>query len=71
VVTLLVGTEDDNPLFGEIHSPQDLEAALKEMAATTSDYLLVFELLWSPQDPSDSLTYDELLTEYTDMLQIA
>lgn len=69
VVTLLVGTEDDKPLFDEIHSPEDLEAALKEMAATTSDYLLVFELLWSPQDPSDSLTYNELLTEYTDMLQ--
>lgn len=71
VVTLLVGTKDDKPLFDEIHSPEDLEAALKEMAATTSDYLLVFELLWSPQDSSDSLTYDELLTEYTDMLQIA
>jgi uncharacterized membrane protein len=67
----LVGTEDDKPLFDEIHSPQDLETALKQIAATTPDYLLIFELLWSPQDPSDSLTYDELLTEYTEMLQIA
>lgn len=71
VVTFLVGTEDDKPLFDEIHSPQDLETALKQIAATTPDYLLIFELLWSPQDPSDSLTYDELLTEYTEMLQIA
>jgi len=71
VVTLLIGTEDDQPLFDTVYSPEDLETALKKVAATTPEYLLVFELLWCPQDASDSLTYEELLTEYTDMLQIA
>lgn len=32
---------------------------------------MIFELLWSPQDPSDSLTDDELLAGYSDLIQIA
>ncbi|HBC43086.1 MAG TPA: hypothetical protein DCZ88_14685 [Pseudanabaena sp.] len=70
VVTLLIGTEHDKPLFGEIRNTQDLNAALEAIAAIPDTHLLVFELLWSPQADSDSLTYDELLTEYTDMIQI-
>ncbi len=70
VVTLLTGTTDDQPLFGRIHSPEELQAALEKLAALSSDYLMRFELLWSPQTENDSLTYDELLMEYTDMVQI-
>jgi uncharacterized membrane protein len=40
------------------------------LAGLPSDYLMTFELIWSPQDPSDSLTDDELLTEYSDLIQI-
>lgn len=71
VVTLLVGTADDHPLFKEVRSPEALKEALEKVASVPSDYLLKFELLWSPQVEEDSLTYDELLTEYTDMVQIA
>jgi uncharacterized membrane protein len=71
VVTLIVGTADDRPLFEDkIRSAQDLEAALKRLGSVPSDYLMVFELLWSPQDAADSLTYDELLTEYPGLVQI-
>ena len=70
VVTFLVGTEDDKPLFAEINSFTELEAALKKLAAITPDYLLTFELSIAPQEASDCLTYDELLTEYTDMRQL-
>ncbi|MGI0489831.1 DUF1517 domain-containing protein [Pantanalinema rosaneae CENA516] len=70
VVTLLVGTAHDQPLFGEIRTTAALKQALEQLASVPSEYLMVFELLWSPQDASDSLTYDELLTEYTDMVQI-
>jgi len=70
VVTLLVGTENDQPLFEKIHSTEELKEALERIAATSTEYLLTFELLWSPEHESDSLTYDELLTEYTDMIQI-
>ncbi len=67
VVTLLVGTEDDKPLFAEVNTLAELESALKRIAATPPDYLLTFELLLSPQEESDYLSYDELLTEYQEM----
>ncbi len=70
VVTLLVGTAHDHPLFDKIQTEQALRDTLEKLASLPADYLMVFELLWSPQDASDSLTYDELLTEYTDMAQI-
>lgn len=70
VVTLLVGTADDKPLFEEIRTAEALKDALEKLASISPDYLMVFELLWSPQAETDSLTYDELLTEYTDMVQI-
>ena len=71
VVTLLAGTADDKPLFGKINSTEELTEALQKLASLRSDYLMTFELLWSPQSEDDSLTYDELLTEYTNMVQVA
>jgi len=70
VVTLLLGTAHDNPLFGRIHTVEELKEVLERLASMPSEYLMVFELLWSPQEETDSLTYDELLTEYSDMVQI-
>jgi uncharacterized membrane protein len=70
VVTLLVGTEHDKPIFGEITNTEELRQALEAIASVPASHLLVFELLWSPQADSDSLTYDELLMEYSNMIQI-
>jgi uncharacterized membrane protein len=70
VVTLLLGTANDKPLFEKIQTLEDLKGNLEAIAAFPSDYLFVVELLWSPQEMSDSLTYDELLTEYTEMRQL-
>jgi uncharacterized membrane protein len=70
VVTLLVGTANDKPLFDQVRTQEDLSHVLEQLASLPSDYLMTFELLWSPQESSDSLTYDELLTEYTDMVQL-
>ena len=70
VVTLIVGTAHDKPLFDQVRDTGTLKMALQKLASIPPDYLMVFEVLWSPQDPTDSLTYDELLSEYTDMVQI-
>lgn len=70
VVTLLIGSAHDTPLFDEIRTEDTLKESLQKLAAIPPDYLMVFELLWSPQNADDRLTYDELLSEYTDMLQI-
>src|SRR4028118_364935 len=50
VVTLLIGTADDRPLFSQIDSAQAMEEALKKVASIRFDYLMVFEVLWSPQE---------------------
>ena len=71
VVTLLVGTENDRPLFGNVYSTDELKQALERIAATPPEYLTVFELMWTPQSQTESLTSDELLTEYTNLMQIA
>jgi len=70
VVTLLIGTADDRPLFSQIDSAQAMQEALKKIASMRSDYLMVFELLWSPQVETDTLTEAELATEYADLVAI-
>ncbi|MBD1912141.1 MULTISPECIES: DUF1517 domain-containing protein [unclassified Leptolyngbya] len=71
VVTLLVGSTDDRPLIsGPIYNSDDLRTALKRLGSISPESLLIYEVLWSPQDPSDSLTRDELLTNYSGMVQI-
>lgn len=70
VVTLLVGTAHDHPLFDNVKTIESLKTALEALATTPDDYLLKFELIWSPQTETDSLTYDEFITEYTQMVQL-
>lgn len=70
VVTLLVGTADDKPLFMEIRSMEALTEVLNQLASLNAEYLMKFELQWTPQADGDSLTYDEMLLEYPKMLQI-
>ena len=71
VVTLLVGTAHDKPLFEDIRTPDDLTMALNTLGSMPADYLLKFELIWSPQTQNDSLTYDEFISEYTNMVELA
>ncbi len=71
VVTLVIGTADDRPIFTEVRTIEALTTTLNKIGSMRSDYLMMFELIWSPQVETDSLTYDELLTEYTNMAQIA
>jgi uncharacterized membrane protein len=70
VVTLLIGTADDRRLFSEIDSAQAMEEALKKVASIRFDYLMVFEVLWSPQVETDKLTEAELATEYADLVAV-
>jgi uncharacterized membrane protein len=70
VVTLLIGTAHDKPLYTQVKTATELEEALRKIALISSDYLLTFELLWTPQAETDSLSYDEMLSEYSDMQPI-
>jgi uncharacterized membrane protein len=70
VVTLRLGTTHDRPLFETVHSAAELKAIFDKLAAMTTPELLTFELIWSPQESSDSLSRDELLTEYSDLVMV-
>ncbi len=70
VVTLLLGTADDRPLFSTVNSAADLKAVLQRLGSISPAYLLVYELLWTPQDPSDSLSADELIANYPDLVTL-
>lgn len=71
VVTLLLGTADDQPLFNEIYSASVLRDVLEDITAMGPRYLMVLEILWSPQTPTDSLTEADMAKEYSDMVPIA
>jgi len=70
VVTLIVGTAHDSAIIDPVMSSEELKTALKRLGSITPDYLMVYEVLWSPQDESDSLTDDELLLNYPKMFQV-
>ncbi|MGI0489830.1 DUF1517 domain-containing protein [Pantanalinema rosaneae CENA516] len=70
VVTLLLGTADDQPLFGEIYTTSVLRDVLQDISMMRSPYLLAFELLWTPQLASDVLTEADLAADYGDMIAI-
>lgn len=70
VVTLILGTADDRPLFETINTAEELKAALEQIAAMPEDYLMKFELLWTPEQTREKLTDDEFLMEYTEMIKI-
>lgn len=71
VVTFLVGTADDRPLFGEVRSAAALRSVLVDIQNLRSPYLMVFELLWTPQDMMDVLTEEDLATEFGDLMPIS
>ena len=71
VVTLILGTADDNPLFTMIHTEIDLKEVLLELSSMREDYLMKFELLWTPQTANEYLTDEELLMEYTNIAPLA
>lgn len=69
VVTLLTAVLG-NVQMPEIRSAEDLRQALRVIGAIPSERLLAIEVLWTPQAPGDTLTSDDLLTEYTDLKMV-
>lgn len=67
VATLIVAVSASH--FDELRHPRqgDLELLLLKLGATPATRLLAFEVIWSPADPRDALTEEELLVEYTNL----
>jgi len=71
VITLLLGTVDDQPLFGEVLTVALLKAVLQGLAAMKPTYLRVVEVLWTPQAPDEVLTEADLAADFGDLVAIA
>lgn len=71
VVTLLISTADEQPLFGEIYSGSLLRDVLQEISMLNSTKLRALDLLWSPLDAQEKLSEEEMKLEYGDLIQIA
>jgi uncharacterized membrane protein len=71
VVTLILGTADDQPIFDEIYSGSLLKDTLQDIAMIRSRYLMAFDLIWNPQLSTDKLTETDMTTDYGDMVEIA
>lgn len=68
VISLIAGTANDNPLYDKIYSSADLKEALTNIAIVPNDYLMKFELLWTPQQDDELITEEELLIEYSNLI---
>ena len=67
VVTLIVATGYPEFTAYPTPSPKDIESTLQRLATLLTSDLLAFEVIWSPENPDDSLTEDELITEYPEL----
>lgn len=66
VVSLIVGVEGKLNL-PKINDVETLKQALQEIAAIGSDRLLAIEILWTPQAEGDTLSYEDLLANYSNL----
>ena len=69
VVTLIVACEQDLKL-PKIESQEDMKVALNRLGSLRASSILAVELFWTPQDPDDVYTQEELITEYPNMVLI-
>jgi uncharacterized membrane protein len=67
VVTLILAT--GYPEFTTLQTPsaKDIEATLQRLGTLLTSDLLAIEVIWSPENPDDSLTEEELIAEYAEL----
>jgi uncharacterized membrane protein len=67
VVSLIVAT--GYPEFTEYRTPSlnDMEDTLQRLGTLLAADLLGLEVIWSPENPDDAMTEDELLAEYPEL----
>jgi uncharacterized membrane protein len=71
VVTLLLAIAGDTiAKLPTLRSSEDLQSALSAIGSVPADNLLAVEVLWEPQSEEYTLTSDEILTIYPDLVRI-
>jgi uncharacterized membrane protein len=67
VVTTIVATRAQLARIDKLTSPEDLDAVLGELGGVSPDALLGLEVIWTPADPEDAMTENELVMTYPHM----
>ncbi|CAB9519303.1 Protein of unknown function (DUF1517) [Seminavis robusta] len=69
VVTLCLAIDGDKTKVPAIRNMRDIEEALRKIAsdAKVSDCLQGAEILWTPQDSSESLTFRDVVADYPEL----
>jgi uncharacterized membrane protein len=71
VVTLLLAVSGESiSKLPVLRSTADLQSALSAIGSVPADNLLAVEVLWEPQSEEYTLTTDEVLTIYPDLVRI-
>lgn len=71
VVTMLLAVSGDSlSKLPPLRSSEDLKSALSAIGSVPEDNLLAVEILWEPQSEEYTLTNDEVLTIYPDLVRI-
>lgn len=66
-VTLIIATGYPEFMPQPTPSAKDLEATLERLGTLLTSDLLALEVIWSPENPDDTLIEDELIAEYPDL----
>jgi uncharacterized membrane protein len=69
VVTLITASEGKQPL-PTVNDSGDVRRALSQLGAIPAEKLLALEVLWTPQAEADTLSSDDMLTQYPDLKMI-
>jgi uncharacterized membrane protein len=69
VVTLVLAIDGDSTQVPAIRSMQDVEMALRKISAdaTVSDCLQGAEILWTPEERSETLTMRDVIADYPEL----
>ena len=70
VVTFILCTSHNSPLFDEIHTKAQLVKELTKLSQMKHDHLTEFELLWNPQQETEYISNERLLTQYSDLTRL-
>ena len=70
VVTLILCTSHNSPLFDRIHTEAQLIEELIQLSQMKDNRLTEFELLWNPQQETEYISNERLLTQYSDLIRL-
>lgn len=72
VVTILIAIDGDSTKLPQVNSIRDVENALQKIASDvkTDDCLLSAEILWSPEERSETLSQRDVVADYPELRSV-